>query len=207
MNNQNRYNGQPLRLYDLMNAFAVHCPNCDDKAEVSVPNNFDFVNATLKCTSCHYSEKAIELTRHKPSGKAKCHHCLEFLDLTSIDGFKSIPAYVNLKCHACQTINKVSEHWQSYIAKYNDTGIIDPAFGLPLWYQGFVKGNIIWAFNLEHLKEIENYVRATLRERTTDKFKMTMVEKLPDFIKTAKNRDEVIRALQKMEKTTLKTKQ
>ena len=75
---------------------------------------------------------------------------------------------------------------------------IDPAFGLPLWYQDIVKGNIIWAFNMRHLTEIKNYVKSTLRERTTDKFKMTMVEKLPDFIKMAKNREEVLKALQGM---------
>ena len=61
-----------------------------------------------------------------------------------------------------------------------------------------MKGEIIWAYNQKHLLEIENYVRATLRERTTDRFKMTMVEKLPDFIKSAKNRDEVLKALDRM---------
>ena len=59
--------------------------------------------------------------------------------------------------------------------------------------------NTIWAYNLRHITEIKNYVRSTLRERTTDRFKMTMVEKLPDFIKLAKNREEVLKALERME--------
>ncbi|MBK6821830.1 MAG: hypothetical protein IPG87_02125 [Saprospiraceae bacterium] len=70
---------------------------------------------------------------------------------------------------------------------------------MPLWYSGSVKGELIWAYNQKHLLEIENYVRATLRERTTDRFKMTMVEKLPDFIKSAKNREEVLKTLEKMQ--------
>ncbi|MBK6362675.1 MAG: hypothetical protein IPF52_03920 [Saprospiraceae bacterium] len=193
-----RYTGDPERLYDFMDEFTVHCHKCDGKAEVSIPSHFDYKNAVLKCTSCHYSEKAIDRIRHKPTGKAKCHQCLEFLDLTVLKGYKSIPSYVNITCKYCKTINKVNENWEPYIAKYHDSGIIDLAFGLPLWYQDIVKGNIIWAFNMRHLTEIKNYVKSTLRERTTDKFKMTMVEKLPDFIKMAKNREEVLKALQGM---------
>jgi len=126
---------------------------------------------------------------------------LEFLDLSNFDGYKTIPAFLNVKCNACQTINKVKENWESYILRYQEFGIIDPAFGLPLWFQDSVKGNMIWAYNLRHLIEIKNYVQATLRERTTDKFKMTMVEKLPDFIKMAKNRKDVLKSIDRMLQT------
>ena len=194
-----RYKGDPLRLYDLMDSFSVHCPKCDGHAQISVPIYFDYKNAALKCTSCHFSEKATNLVRYKPTGKAKCFQCLEFLDLSIIDGYKTIPSYINITCKYCKTINKVSQNWESYIEKYKDSGIKDPAFGLPLWYQDSVKGNTIWAYNLRHITEIKNYVRSTLRERTTDRFKMTMVEKLPDFIKLAKNREEVLKALERME--------
>lgn len=193
-----RYQSDPIRLYDLMDSFSVHCPKCDDNAVVTLPIQFDYKNAKLKCPSCHYSEKATDLVRYKPAGKAKCYQCLEFLDLSIIDGYKTIPSYVNITCKYCKTINKVGENWESYIEKYQESGIVDPAFGLSLWYQDSVKGNAIWAYNLRHLTEIKNYVRSTLRERTTDRFKMTMVEKLPDFIKSAKNRDEVLKSIDRM---------
>ncbi len=193
-----RYQADPVRLYDLMNSFLVHCPKCEGSAEISVPLPFDYKNAILKCNSCHYSEKATDLVRYKPAGKAKCHQCLEFLNLSTIEGYKTIPSYVNLTCKYCKTINMVSQNWESYVEKYHESGIVDPAFGLPLWYQDTVKGNNLWAYNLRHLTEIKNYVKATLRERTTDKFKMTMVEKLPDFIKFAKNREEVLKAIERM---------
>lgn len=198
MSEPNRYNAQPARLYDFMDEFFVHCPKCDGRAEIKIPQYFDYKNGILECTSCHFSEKANDLVRYRPSGKAKCHQCLAFLDLDSVEGYKSIPTYINVTCHSCHTINQVKENWEPYIAKYQEAGIIDPAFGLPLWFQDSVKGNIIWAHNLRHLTEIKNYVQATLRERTTDQFKMTMVEKLPNFIKLAKNRKEVLKALQCM---------
>ena len=196
-----RYRAEPVRLYDLMSEFLVQCPKCDNKAIIIKPSTFEYKNATLKCTSCHYSETVTDLIRFKPTGKAKCNHCLALLDLSAIVGYKSIPTFVNVKCNSCKTINSVNKNWDSYIEKYQVSGIIDPAFGLPLWYQDTVKGHVIWAYNQKHLTEIKNYVQATLRERTTDRFKMTMVEKLPNFIKLAKNRKEVLKAIERMLQT------
>lgn len=53
-----RYESEPIRLYDLMNEFAVHCPKCQGKAIVSVPQPFDFKNGVLKCTACHFPKQA-----------------------------------------------------------------------------------------------------------------------------------------------------
>lgn len=193
-----RYSDEPLRMYDLMREFLVHCPKCDGRAEIEIPQPFDYKKGKLNCTSCHFSERAIDLIRFKPSGKSKCLQCLEFLDLSNFDGYKTIPTFQNVRCNACQTIIKVKENWEFYILKYQEFGIIDPVFGLLLWYKNLVKGNIFWAYNLRHLTEIKNYVQAILRERTTERFKMTMVERLPDFIKLAKNRQEVLRAIDRM---------
>jgi hypothetical protein len=92
----------------------------------------------------------------------------------------------------------VRENWTETYIKYHNKGIIDPAFGLPLWLVGEIKGDTIWAYNISHLKEIQSYVSAKLRERTTDRYKMTMVEKLPDFIKKTKNRDDIIKVLERL---------
>ncbi|MEP7197416.1 MAG: hypothetical protein ABI851_12920 [Saprospiraceae bacterium] len=193
-----RYSAEPSRLYDFMHECVVYCPKCKSVAIVTIPYFQDYKNSKLLCTSCHFSEKTKDRIRYRTTFKNKCANCLESITKI-IDGRKNIPSYVNIICPACKNTNKIKENWEAYILKYNETGIIDPAFGLPLWYQEAVKENIIWAFNDQHLTEIKKYVTATLRERTTDKFKMTMVERLPDFIKSAKNRDEVIKAIEKME--------
>ena len=193
-----RYEGDPKRMYDFMNEFDVHCPKCDDEAIITVPLYFKYAEAELKCKHCFFSEKAKSRERYRATSKARCKECREFL-VINIEERKEIPAYVNIVCEHCRTVNKVQENWESYLMKYSEEGIIDPAFGLPLWYQENVKDEILWAFNKAHLKEIKNYVAAELRERTTDRFKMTMVEKLPNFIKSAKNREEVLKAIEKME--------
>ncbi len=197
-----RYEGEAKRMYDFMNEFAVHCPKCNDEAKITVPQYFKYADAELKCNHCFFSEKAQSRVRYKATTKARCKECREFL-VIEIEERKEIPSFVNVVCTHCRTMNKVQENWESYILKYNESGIIDPAFGLPLWYQEEVKDEILWAFNKSHLQEIKNYVTAVLRERTTDRFKMTMVEKLPNFIKSAKNRDEIIKAIEKMDSKSI----
>ena len=194
---QKRYTGEAKRLYDFMKEFSVYCPKCNVKADVSVANNFDYKNAVLKCSACHFSENAKDRIRYKSTDKAKCSQCLTNLR-SEVEDIKTIPNYITIICPECRSTNKVKENWESYILKYHRTGIVDPAFGLPLWYQTPLKDEIIWAYNLDHLNEIRDYVSSELRERTTDKFKMTMVEKLPEFIKIGKNREEVLKALRRM---------
>ncbi|MCC6815302.1 MAG: hypothetical protein IT267_02700 [Saprospiraceae bacterium] len=199
MNQFKRYRGEPVRLYDLMDSFIVICPKCNGKAEVSIPHQFDYKHGILKCTDCHFSEKAIDKIYYKLSGKVNCINCRTFLNISELAEFKSIPSYVNISCNSCNIINKVSGEWEPFQKKYNNSGIIDPVFGLQLWYQEQVKNHVLWAYNAKHLSEIKNYVESTLRERSTDIFKMTMVEKLPNFIKLSKNRTEVLNAIERME--------
>jgi hypothetical protein len=85
-------------------------------------------------------------------------------------------------------------------AKYRSIGgAVDPIFGLPLWFQTEVRGDLFWACNREHLNEIRSYVSSRLRERRTTLF-ATMVEKLPHFIKDSKNRETIIKAIEKLER-------
>lgn len=80
---------------------------------------------------------------------------------------------------------------------YVNVSVGDPIFNLPLWLQGEFKGDVLWACNREHLGEIRNYVASKLRERQTLTH-TTMVEKLPQFIKAAKNREGILKFIDKL---------
>ncbi|WP_225800270.1 hypothetical protein [Streptomyces sp. NK15101] len=74
----------------------------------------------------------------------------------------------------------------------------DPYFGVPLWLQVETRHGWLWAYDLEHLDLIHRFVQASLRERAPwydTGQKMTLVARLPTWIKRAKNRDEVLRAV------------
>jgi hypothetical protein len=81
----------------------------------------------------------------------------------------------------------------------------DPYFRVPVWLQTETRHGWLWAYNLEHLTYLRQFVAASLRERApwyddTGR-KMTLVAKLPVWIKSAKNRDEVLRAVDRIQAT------
>ncbi|MFI8789628.1 hypothetical protein [Streptomyces sp. NPDC055105] len=77
----------------------------------------------------------------------------------------------------------------------------DPHFGLPLWLQAETRHGWVWAYNPEHLELLRQFVRAPMRERApwdAQVKKMTVVARLPTWIKSAKNRGEVLRAIDRI---------
>jgi len=77
----------------------------------------------------------------------------------------------------------------------------DPYFRLPLWLQTETGHGRVWAYNLEHLELLRQFVAASLRERGPwyeHGPKMTYVARLPAWIKSAKNRGEVLRAVDRI---------
>lgn len=74
---------------------------------------------------------------------------------------------------------------------------VDWYFRLPLWLEISCCGETLWAYNRKHLEMLENYVSAKLRERTV-KGRSSFLSKLPKWIKSAKNRDEILKAIGKL---------
>ncbi|GAC1384181.1 MAG: hypothetical protein NVSMB45_12100 [Ginsengibacter sp.] len=62
-----------------------------------------------------------------------------------------------------------------------------------------VDNNILWAYNYDHLDYLKTYVSAKLREEHAVT-KNSMTQKLPDFIKLAKNRERILKAIERLEK-------
>ncbi|MGK5730012.1 hypothetical protein [Streptomyces sp. URMC 124] len=59
----------------------------------------------------------------------------------------------------------------------------------------------VWAYNPEHLEMIRRFVQAPLRERAPwyeAGKKMTFIARLPGWVKQAKNRTEVLRAIDRI---------
>jgi hypothetical protein len=69
----------------------------------------------------------------------------------------------------------------------------EPVFGLPLWLRTpCCGGHLLWANNKEHLGYLESYVGARIRESTG------LSTVLPTWMKLAKNRVEILRALARL---------
>jgi hypothetical protein len=106
---------------------------------------------------------------------------------------------------ACPSCGATRRHDGKRLAFSSPSGArgpaTDPYFGLPLWIQARTRHGWLWAYNLEHLMLIRSYVEADLRERANwydTRQKMTLVARLPVWIKRGKNRQELIRVIDRL---------
>jgi len=83
-------------------------------------------------------------------------------------------------------------------------GAFDWYFQEPLWLQIECSGKTLWAYNAAHLEFIETYVAAKLRRRIPNK-NSSLASRLPQWMKSAKNRDEILKAIGKL-KTKAETR-
>ena len=76
-------------------------------------------------------------------------------------------------------------------------GPIDAYFRQPLWLQTPCCGETLWAYNEKHLKLLEDYISADLRERTPGHTR-SMASRLPTWMKSAKNREDVLKGIERL---------
>jgi hypothetical protein len=78
---------------------------------------------------------------------------------------------------------------------------LDPFFHLPLWLRAdCCGGRTLWAFNQPHLDILAGYVAAHLRERGPVGGQ-TLVARLPTWLKSASNRAEILRTIDRLRAT------
>lgn len=190
------YVGPPTTRYAYAKEFWVKCPKCSKAARVIRKEIVGTGDDKLVCHHCNYSEMADERLRYTATVNRACGNCGEPIQV-SIPNNKEKVTELKYSCPHCHVPEIYKPSNTLYRLKYSMERLADPVFGLPLWFQENVKGDTLWAGNKEHLLEIRNYVTARLRERQTMRI-TTMVEKLPQFIKAAKNREAVLKAIERM---------
>jgi hypothetical protein len=112
---------------------------------------------------------------------------------------KGMAAPRTLACPACGH----SARWSAGgVVSRTSRSARDEYFGLPLWLRAPCDGHTLWAYNREHLEFIAAFVAAGLRERTRDPQRgwsnRSLASRLPRWIKLARHRDEVLRAVAKL---------
>lgn len=79
---------------------------------------------------------------------------------------------------------------------------VDSCFGLPLFLAAPCGGHTLWAYNLKHLNLIEEYVNADLRQHIKHEIygwnNGSLVNRLPQWMIAAKNRDNVLKTVARL---------
>jgi DNA-directed RNA polymerase subunit RPC12/RpoP len=194
-----RYNGAATVIHSYKTEFIVECPRCKHAAFITASNPWFLNDGKLNCSHCSYCEKAVDMIRYKVSVKVYCADCGTLINKV-IPHSKEKVNDLAISCSNCGSTEVYRARNDEYIISYNIAGLgLDPIFHLPLWLQENIRGNLLWAYNRSHLHDIKEYVEAKLHERQTTRY-TTMVEKLPTFIKEAKNREAILKAIEKMER-------
>lgn len=140
------------------------------------------------CPNCKNKSRVISLGEHSPyrTGIIRrflCTHC----GMT-----KEIVPKRN--CFNQPVISYGSKWDEGFI---NIGGAFDWYFGYPLYLQIPCCGHTLWAYNAEHLAYIKEYVEAELRENGA--YYLSVESRFPFWMKSAKNRDAVVKAILKLE--------
>jgi len=128
-----------------------------------------------------------------------CDSCaiVRCIDPDNVDSF----APRRFSCTACGS----SKKW--FEKKIERWYTVDDYFHYPLWLQTSCCGETLWAYNLRHLEFIEAFVRAKLRERKPHEIyggsNQSLFSRLPKWIQSGKNREEIIKAIAKIRKSVL----
>lgn len=107
-----------------------------------------------------------------------------------------------LICEACGLV----KDWSGYSLSYSwrNAPSAEPYFQLPLWLSTSCCGKSLWFLNARHMRLVEQYVQAELREKRKHPkhgwFNRSLYNRLPKFIKEANHRDEVLKAIDKLKR-------
>ncbi|WP_052695871.1 hypothetical protein [Hymenobacter sp. AT01-02] len=188
-----RFQDQNLVRGHFLKRITVQCPSCQKRAEIET--DLETYHSVFRCSNCHH-HLAKDLVYYDLSLKVYCNQCAHRIIL-EIPEVKTKKQAIKVRCPECGDVQSYQPSYTQHVGYSIAIGAHDPFFGLPLWYQEPFKDQLLWTYNPEHLLYLEQYVGAKLRERNARRY-MTIVEKLPQFIKAAKNREAILKRLQQM---------
>lgn len=182
--------GDPYFAYAA--GLCVKCPKCSGLGLVTLENGA----AYFKCTNCGCSATK-ERTVYRYDIQNQCRACGRYYRVDITEKSKQHFNMLHVTCPYCG-YRMPGEVRKTAVAFHYNGGIetaCEPFFGLELWFSASFDGKPVWALNREHLAYLIDYLSAGLREKPAMK---TQADHLPTFMKTAKNRDRMVKLLRKM---------
>ena len=180
----------------LTSGIQVKCPKCRGPGMVTADDG----NAYFRCLSCG-RRMTQDRTVYRYDVHNQCRQCGRYYRVDIKDEAKQQFPVLHVACPYCGTtmsgeVHKTAEAF-SYIADIQNGR--EPYFGLELWFLTSFQGKPVWALNREHLACLIGYLSAGLREKPPGSPKKTQADHLPTFMKTAKNRERIVKLLKKLQ--------
>lgn len=218
MHENQRFQDSGKHLIDFGGEYLVHCPKCDAPARIA--------GGKLRCGNCGLAlDKPVGGIRRSQNGRyfegistrdwfadveprvkrgnstirpicRKCGASFEDLKLQPRQNSSSLPQTTSATCLRCNTNNEFSIGWHPFLPADQPR---DPLFGCQLLLQKDLKAGMLYAYNSGHAQEYLAFIEAKQRERQPiSTGTSSFFTKLPAWIKSAKNRDAIAKALKQM---------
>lgn len=178
----------------------VRCSRCDAVGLVIATSEINPRQGVFRCAAC-----GLNLARAKGDwvgpvvikGYRACGQCgYRISSARSLPSCPaSLPKTAKVTCAQCRQPQEIDV---AVLPDWPPDRCIDPHLGLPLLLSAATRHGVIWAYNERHLAELKGYVAARLRIRRGTG-NGTMFSRYPAWIKAAKNRDLVLKALGRLE--------
>jgi hypothetical protein len=178
----------------------VICIECGVPGIVTASSGNYSSPATFQCKGCQIeldTSKGHWVGPVRMHGRQPCGYCGHQWLTPSVDYVTpptSLPKQIVGSCNECG-------HETLVAAKLSRTragdGCRDPHFGLPLRLSVDTRFGAVWAYNQKHVAELSAYVTAKLRVRQIS-YNSAMFSRLPKWMKLAKHRGEISKALAKL---------
>ena len=176
---------------------AVKCPKCQGLGVVKT----DGYKAYSKCPNC-----ATALTKERTNYRCDVHNlcpkCGRYYRVDIDEESKQHFPALRVACPFCghMTAGKVHRTRQGFTYYSEVQNGREPFFGFELWFLAYLGRKAVWALNREHLNYLIDYLSADLRQKPAGYFSQhAQADHLPTFMKTAKNRERIVKLLQGMQ--------
>jgi hypothetical protein len=185
-----------IGLGDLSTHFVVHCPKCEVKAWIKPA----ITGYKLTCSACfHIEQQGHWYGASIAYVSVACRKC--YAPLQRNFPSNGVRAQCAMHCNNCGDDGlyepQIIRNW------VKDGLMCDPVFGLPLWLQDTIRGDIFWAYHYEHLDLLSAYITAKHRERGISSLNSirknsAMFSRLPSFITKARNRSDLLQIINQL---------
>ena len=199
-----RFHDVPYHTFSSWTDMMVVCPKCGKAGKVHFDKEQNI--ALFQCDSCYTERKTMLGENDAFEVTAQCTSTGKYFRI-SMPNDKIHGQKIKVKCPYCEefVIGDVSDTKNQKCVVFEDIRHAeDPYFHYPLYFQASYRGKLIWALNREHLQYLIDYLSADIRTVQSDFYKIyktmrSQSDTLPTFMKTAKNRDGIVKLLTKLQ--------